>query len=312
MADKVINFVDITVGTPYRGAMTDVPTVDVDLPASLVVEPRGPVTVLTLDRASKRNALDDATVLGFERFFSSLDESVRVVVLNATGDHFCAGLDLSALGETTTFEGVKHSRMWHRAFERIESSGVPVISVLRGAVIGGGLELATATHIRVAEQSAYYALPEGKRGLFVGGGASVRVPRLIGAHRVADMMLTGRVLSSDEGHAFGLSNYLVDERSGLGSGIGTGGERRRELPDHELRRRARVAPHRRLGPHRGVHDRVADGRDLARLRRGEAADAGVPRGFRSAGPTRSERLVSDGGIILWAPSARRSRTRSDR
>jgi len=215
MITKVINFVDMAVGTLYRGAMTDVPPDDIDLPPSLVVEHRGPITVLTLDRAAKRNALDDATVLGFERFFSSLPESVRVVVLNAAGDHFCAGLDLSALGETTTFEGVMHSRMWHRAFERIESCGVPVISVMRGAVIGGGLELATATHIRVAEQSAFYALPEGKRGLFVGGGASVRVSRLIGAHRVADMMLTGRVLSSDEGHAFGLSNYLVENGQGM-------------------------------------------------------------------------------------------------
>lgn len=186
-----------------------------DLPSSLVVEHRGPTAILTLDRVAKRNALDDATVLGFERFFGTIPDSVRVVVLNAAGDHFSAGLDLSALGETTTFEGVVHSRMWHRAFERIESCGVPVIGVMRGAVVGGGLELATATHIRVAERSTFYALPEGKRGLFVGGGASVRVSRLIGAHRVADMMLTGRVLSSDEGHAFGLSNYLVDNGQGL-------------------------------------------------------------------------------------------------
>ena len=93
--------------------------------------------------------------------------------------------------------------MWHRAFERIERGRVPVVAVLKGAVVGGGLELAAAAHIRVAEPSAFYALPEGQRGLFVGGGASVRVPRLIGAHRMADMMLTGRVLDADEGHAAG-------------------------------------------------------------------------------------------------------------
>ena len=86
--------------------------------------------------------------------------------------------------------------MWHRAFERMERGRLPVVAVLKGAVIGGGLELASATHIRVAEPSAFYALPEGQHGLFVGGGGSVRVPRLIGAHRMADMMLTGRVLDA--------------------------------------------------------------------------------------------------------------------
>ena len=66
-------------------------------------------------------------------------------------------------------------------------------------MIGGGLELAAAAHIRVAEPSAYYALPEGQRGIFVGGGGSVRLPRLIGVARMADMMLTGRVYRAEEG-----------------------------------------------------------------------------------------------------------------
>jgi enoyl-CoA hydratase/carnithine racemase len=87
--------------------------------------------------------------------------------------------------------------------------------VLKGAVIGGGLELASTAHIRVAESSAYYALPEGQRGLFVGGGGSVRLPRLIGVHRMADMMLTGRVLSAEEGQALGISTYLVEPDAGL-------------------------------------------------------------------------------------------------
>jgi enoyl-CoA hydratase/carnithine racemase len=82
--------------------------------------------------------------------------------------------------------------MWHRAFERMELGRIPVVAVLKGAVIGGGVELASATHIRVTEPSTFYALPEGRHGLFVGGGGSVRVPKLIGSHRMADMMVTGR------------------------------------------------------------------------------------------------------------------------
>jgi (methylthio)acryloyl-CoA hydratase len=191
------------------------------LPASLQVEERDAICVLRLRREHKRNALDDETVLGIERFFGALPTEARTVVLDAAGDHFSAGLDLSSLRETSTFDGIAHSAMWHRVFQRIEFGTVPVIAVLKGAVVGGGLELATAAHLRVAERSTFYALPEGQRGLFVGGGASVRVPRLIGAQRVADMMLTGRVLSAEEGHALGLSDYLVDE--------GTGFERALEL-----------------------------------------------------------------------------------
>jgi enoyl-CoA hydratase/carnithine racemase len=88
---------------------------------------------------------------------------------------------------------------------------VPVIAALKGAVIGGGLELACAAHIRVAEPSAYFALPEGQRGIFVGGGGSVRLPRLIGVARMTDMMLTGRVYSATEGASYGFSQYLTEE-----------------------------------------------------------------------------------------------------
>jgi enoyl-CoA hydratase/carnithine racemase len=109
--------------------------------------------------------------------------------------------------------------MWHRAFERVEFGRVPVVAVLKGAVVGGGLELACAAHVRVAERNAYYALPEGQRGIFVGGGASVRVPRLIGTARMADMMLTGRVYDAEAGYHLGLSQYLVGDGEGLAKGL---------------------------------------------------------------------------------------------
>jgi enoyl-CoA hydratase/carnithine racemase len=82
-------------------------------------------------------------------------------------------------------------------------------------VVGGGLELASAAHIRVAERSSFYGLPEGQRGLFVGGGGSARIPRLIGVARMSDMMLTGRVHDAEEGQRIGLSQYLVDDGQGL-------------------------------------------------------------------------------------------------
>ena len=190
------------------------------LPESVQVEEHGEVAVVRLHRAAKRNALDDATVLGLEEVFTSPPAGARAVVLDAAGDHFSAGLDLGELAERDAFEGMAHSRMWHRVFDRIERGDLPVVAVLKGAVVGGGLELACAAHIRVAEPSTFYALPEGQRGLFVGGGASVRVPRLIGVHRMADMMLTGRVLDADEGAALGLAQYRVGAGEGLAHAMG--------------------------------------------------------------------------------------------
>ncbi len=186
-----------------------------DLPPSLSLDVRGAVAVLTLDRARKRNAIDTETVLGLERFFTAVPEGVHAVVLHGDGDHFCAGLDLSDLGGAGVEAGLHHSRMWHRVMGTIQSGTVPVVSALKGAVIGGGLELASATHLRVAEPSTFYALPEGQRGLFLGGGGSVRLPRLIGVARMTDMMLTGRVYDAAEGHAAGLSHYLVGEGEAL-------------------------------------------------------------------------------------------------
>jgi enoyl-CoA hydratase/carnithine racemase len=189
------------------------------LPKSLEVQRRGAVAIVTLARPEKRNALNDTTVLGLETFFETLPAGVKAVVLNAAGTHFSAGLDLSELKVLSTEEGVAHSRLWHRIFDKIEFGRVPVVTVMHGAVVGGGLELAAATHIRIAERSAYYALPEGSRGIFVGGGGSVRLPRLIGVSRMMDLMLTGRTYGAEEGQAFGLSHYLVEPGEGLAKGL---------------------------------------------------------------------------------------------
>ncbi|MDT3444543.1 crotonase/enoyl-CoA hydratase family protein [Pseudofrankia sp. BMG5.37] len=190
------------------------------LPPSLRLDRTGDVAVLSLSRAKKRNALDDATVLGLGAFFAAPPGWARAAVLAADGSHFSAGLDLGELRERDTLDGLHHSRMWHHAFGQIESCPVAVICVLKGAVIGGGLELACATHIRVAERSAFFALPEGERGLFVGGGGSVRIQRLIGAARMTDMMLTGRVLSAADAERYGLAQYVVDDGAGLDTALG--------------------------------------------------------------------------------------------
>ena len=192
---------------------------DMQLPRSLKAERRDDIAVLVLARPQKRNAIDDPTVFGIEAFFAELPDGIKAVVLAGEGEHFCSGLDLGELTARDVTQGIAHSRSWHRAFERIEFGKVPVVAVLHGAVVGGGLEIAAACHIRVADASAYYALPEGSRGIFVGGGGSVRLPRLIGTARVADMMLTGRIYDAEEGQAIGISQYLVPRGAGLAKGI---------------------------------------------------------------------------------------------
>jgi (methylthio)acryloyl-CoA hydratase len=173
------------------------------------------IAIVRLNRPHKRNALNDAAVLGLEAAFRALPDGVKAAVLHGAGEHFSAGLDLSELVEADLNQGLAHSRMWHRAFEAIEFGRVPVVSALHGAVVGGGLELACATHVRVAEASTFYALPEGQRGVFVGGGGSVRLPRLIGVSRMMEMMLTGRVYRAEEGYGFGFSHYVVSSGGGL-------------------------------------------------------------------------------------------------
>ena len=175
----------------------------VRLPASLIAEREGAVAILRLNRPQKRNALNDETIVGIEQFFTSLPDGIGAVLIAGEGEHFSAGLDLSELEERDVTQGIAHSELWHKAFEKIQFGKVPVVAVLHGAVVGGGLELAAATHVRVAERSAYYALPEGSRGIYVGGGGSVRLPRLIGTARMMDMMLTGRTYSAEEGQSIG-------------------------------------------------------------------------------------------------------------
>src|SRR5689334_19283165 len=189
------------------------------LPPSLTAKRRGNVAILRLSRPQKRNALDDTAILGIETFFKALPKDVKAVVIHGAGQHFSAGLDLGELTERDVTEGVQHSRMWHRVFDAIQFGKVPVVAVLHGAVVGGGLELAAACHLRVAERSAYYALPEGSRGIFLGGGGSVRLPRIIGVSRMMDLMLTGRTYGAEEGQALGISHYLVEPGAGLAKGI---------------------------------------------------------------------------------------------
>ncbi len=172
-------------------------------------EQRGDIAVLRLNRPEKHNAVNDAMLAELEAFFRAPPDGTRAVVLTSSGKNFSSGLDLSELAVRTPVEVARHSQWWHGVTETMQHCGLPVISVLTGAVIGGGLELAAATHIRVSGETTYYQMPEGQRGIFTGGGAAVRIGRIIGYGRLTEMMLTGRKYGAEEGLGLGLAHYLV-------------------------------------------------------------------------------------------------------
>ena len=185
----------------------------------LTLEYRDQVALLGLNRPEKRNAISDAFVEELNDVITEVNQNAKAAVIHGHGPHFCAGLDLAEHVKKTPFEGVHGSRRWHEVFSRIEKGRIPWIAALHGAVVGGGLELASSVHVRVADRTAFFALPEGQRGIFVGGGASVRSARLMGLARMTDMMMTGRSVDADTAERWNIVQYVVDEGAALDKAV---------------------------------------------------------------------------------------------
>lgn len=173
----------------------------------LLTERRDRILVVSINRPAKRNALNEDLALAFERLVANIDKDVGAIVLTGTGAHFCAGLDLAEQKKRDPFEVVQISRRWHAIKDRLQFGPCPIVAALQGAVIGGGFELAAVAHVRVADATTFFQLPEGRRGIFIGGGGSVRIARLIGTGRLTELMLTGRRLDADGAERAGLVHY---------------------------------------------------------------------------------------------------------
>jgi enoyl-CoA hydratase/carnithine racemase len=180
----------------------------------------GAVAVIGLNRAEKRNAVNDALMAQLREAVFRATEEAKAGVIFGHGDNFSAGLDLAEAATWMKPGAQKRKRgRWNRSLDLVARGQIPFVAALKGACIGGGLEVASAAQVRVADTTTFFALPEGQRGIFVGGGGSVRIPRLIGISRMMDMMLTGHVLTDEEGQALSLSHYLVEPGEGLAKGI---------------------------------------------------------------------------------------------
>ena len=173
----------------------------------------GDIAMIGLNRPDKHNALSRELQAQLKAAAVRAGDEARVAVIYSHGKNFCAGLDLREA--STTWMSNPIERWRHRMvrsgrpFEDIARAPIPFIAAISGACVGGGLELASSCHLRVADETAFFALPEGQRGIYIGGGGSVRIARLLGVGRMTDLMLTGRVLTAAEGERFGIVQYAV-------------------------------------------------------------------------------------------------------
>jgi enoyl-CoA hydratase/carnithine racemase len=177
----------------------------------------GAVAVIGLNRPEKRNAINDDLVTQLRDAVVRAGDEADAGVIFGHGTNFSAGLDLAQLLKRmeSPLPRKKTDHAWHTVFDIIARGPIPFVAALHGAVVGGGLELAAAAHIRVADRTAFFGLPEGQRGIFVGGGGTVRVQRIVGYSVMADMMLTGRILSVDEAERLNVVRYVVDNGHAL-------------------------------------------------------------------------------------------------
>jgi len=184
----------------------------------VIVETKGCVATVTMDRPDCRNAVDGptATLLraAFERF--EADDDLRVLVLTGAGGQFCAGADLKAMADPARRNAVEPTgaapgpmgptrRAWSK----------PVIAAIEGHAVAGGLELALMCDLRVAARSAVFGVFCRRWGVPLIDGGTVRLPRIVGAGRALDMILTGRAVPADEALTFGLVNRVVEDGGAL-------------------------------------------------------------------------------------------------
>ncbi|HEX6066128.1 MAG TPA: enoyl-CoA hydratase-related protein, partial [Longimicrobiales bacterium] len=163
----------------------------------VLVESRGDVAVVTVNRPDKLNALNAETVSELRAALEQVahEDAVRAVVLTGSGEKsFVAGADIGELAKMTPLGGIQVSRQGQDTFRFLETMRKPVIAAVNGFALGGGLELALACHFRVASENAKFGLPEVKLGIIPGYGGTIRLPRVVGRGRALELMLTGEMI----------------------------------------------------------------------------------------------------------------------
>jgi len=179
-------------------------------PPPVVVEERGALAVLRIDRPAQRNSLNVATLSQLDEAFTSLSAraGIDAVIFTGTGDVFASGADIRELQTLNPDSARAFAERGQDLFRRIAAARQLTIAAVNGYCMGGGLDLALACRVRVASRSAVFAHPGARLGIITGWGGTQRLPRLIGAARALEMFATARRLNASEALDFGLVSHV--------------------------------------------------------------------------------------------------------
>ena len=180
---------------------------------NLLIKTENNITTISINRPKKLNALNIKT---FEEIANAvklnvLNENTKCIIITGVGDKaFIAGADIKEFLDYNASDAYDFSENGNKfLFEVIENSTKPIIAMINGYALGGGLELAMACHIRVASDDSRMGLPEVSLGIIPGYGGTKRLPLLIGKGRAMEMIITGRMINAEEAKSFGLINHMV-------------------------------------------------------------------------------------------------------
>lgn len=182
---------------------------------NILLERWDDITVITINRPDKLNALNKATIDELHHAFTAenLDPVSKAIILIGSGTKaFVAGADISEFAHFSVEEGAALSAEGQKKlFDFVENLQTPVIAAVNGFALGGGLELAMACHIRIASDNAKMGLPEVTLGVIPGYGGTQRLPQLVGKGRAMEMIMTAQMLDAASAHQFGLVNHVVPQ-----------------------------------------------------------------------------------------------------
>jgi enoyl-CoA hydratase len=181
---------------------------------NLLIETKGSLTIVKINRPDKLNALNAETINELETVFNSLrkDDSVKAVILTGSGEKaFVAGADISELNKLDMISAKTFAEKGQSVFSLIENMDKPVIAAVNGFALGGGCELALACHIRLASDNARFGQPEVNLGIIPGYGGTQRLAGLINPGRAMEYILTGDMIDASDALRLGLVNHVYPQ-----------------------------------------------------------------------------------------------------
>ena len=180
---------------------------------NIIVTAENGIGQITINRLSKLNALNVATINELHNGLESLDSNseIRVIIITGEGEKaFVAGADISEFAHFSVEEGAQLAQQGQELlFDFVENLRTPVIAAVNGFALGGGLELAMSCHFRIASDNAKMGLPEVSLGVIPGYGGTQRLPQLVGKGRAMEMIMTAGMITAEDAYRAGLSDRIL-------------------------------------------------------------------------------------------------------